>query len=173
MSTLNNSDKYNDLSFESTHPKLALLGWMVLILGLGTGMGIFFGADAWFQTLVKPTWNPPGWLFGPVWTVLYILIAISVWLVRKTPDANVADRTLAMRLFWLQLILNLAWTPIFFGLHNPLFAFVVICLLWITVISTALAFSRLSIAASYLLVPYLIWISFALILNGTIWLLNT
>lgn len=173
MSTLNDRKKYNDLPLESSHPKLALLGWVIFILGLGTGMGIFFGADAWFQTLVKPTWNPPAWLFGPVWTILYILMAISVWLVRKIPNANAEDRTLAMRLFWLQLVLNLVWTPIFFGLHSPLFAFVVICLLWITVISTALAFSRLSSAASYLLVPYLLWISFALILNGTIWLLNS
>jgi translocator protein len=172
MSTLKESKKYQDVHLENSRPKLALLGWVVLILGLGSGMGIFFGPDAWFQTLAKPTWNPPGWLFGPVWTILYILMAISVWLVRKTPHASAADRALAMRLFWLQLVLNLAWTPIFFGMHNPLFAFVAICLLWITVISTSVAFSKLSTVASYLLVPYLLWISFALILNGTIWLLN-
>lgn len=158
---------------ERSHPKVALLLWIALILGLGSGMGIFFGPDAWFQSLAKPTWNPPGWLFAPVWTTLYVLIAISVWLVRKTPDASNAERSFAMRLFWVQFALNLAWTPIFFGLHNPLFAFVIICILWITAISTVLAFSRISSAAGYLMVPYLIWLSFALILNGTIWLLNS
>ena len=173
MTMLKDTVYNSDTSFESTYPKLALLGWIILILGLGSGMGIFFGPDAWFQSLVKPTWNPPGWLFAPVWTTLYILIAISVWLVRKKPETNIEDRTFAMRVFWLQLALNLAWTPIFFGLHNPLLAFGTICVLWVTAISTALAFSRISIAASYLLVPYLIWLSFALILNGTIWLLNS
>jgi translocator protein len=172
MSTLKAEKKNHNINIETSNPKWALLGWVVFILGLGSATGFLFGPDAWFQALVKPIWNPPGWLFGPVWTMLYILMAISVWLVRKAPEVSTSDQRLAMRLFWLQLLLNLAWTPIFFGLHNPFFAFVIICLLWITVISTALAFSKISITASYLMVPYLLWLSFALVLNGTIWLLN-
>ena len=164
--------KYNNPTLENAYPKLTLLGWIVLILGLGSGIGIFFGPDTWFQTLVKPTWNPPGWLFGPVWTLLYISIGISVWLVRRELNTSKATLNYAMRLFWLQLLLNLVWTPVFFGLHSPFVAFIVICMLWITVLLTVTAFSRISLKAAYLLIPYLAWISFALILNGTIWLLN-
>lgn len=157
---------------EYSYPKLSLLLWMVLILGLGSGMGIFFGPDAWFQSLMKPTWNPPGWVFAPAWTLLYTLMAVSVWWVRRDIEATARERTVAMRLFWLQLILNLAWTPIFFGLHQPGLAFVEICLLWLAALATALAFGKISSIAGYLLVPYLAWLSFALVLNGTIWLLN-
>lgn len=151
---------------------LKLLGWVVLVLGLGSGIGIFFGPDEWFGLLQKPTWNPPGWVFGPVWTLLYVMMGISVWLISRAPDTTRATLNYAMRLFWLQFMLNLAWTPIFFGLHSPLLAFIVICMLWIAVLLTVSAFSKISIKAAYLLVPYLVWISFALVLNGTIWLLN-
>jgi translocator protein len=151
---------------------LALAGWITLVLGLGSGIGIFFGPDEWFQTIAKPTWNPPGWLFGPVWTVLYIMVGISVWLIQQRRDVSSAAKASAMRLFWIQLVLNLAWTPIFFGLHSPALAFVLICALWITIVLTISAFGKISTWAGYLLIPYLAWVSFALILNGTIWLMN-
>lgn len=154
-------------------PYLSLIGWVILVLGLGSGMGIFFGPDNWYRTLTVPTWNPPGWVFGPAWTLLYIFIGISVWLVQHDRDVTPAAKTSAMRLFWLQLALNLAWTPIFFGLHKPMLAFIVISLLWISVLFTIRAFGKISVLAGYLLAPYLAWISFALILNGTIWLLNS
>lgn len=157
---------------EHAYPKLALVMWIVLILGLGSGMGIFFGPDNWFQALTKPTWNPPGWVFGPAWTLLYVLMAISVWRLRSDADAARINKTSAMQLFWFQLLLNLAWTPIFFGLHQPGFAFIEICLLWLVALWTAIAFGKISSTAGYLLVPYLAWLSFALVLNGTIWLLN-
>ncbi|HPW33601.1 MAG TPA: tryptophan-rich sensory protein [Arenimonas sp.] len=160
-------------SAEYLHPKTALAIWIVLILGLGSCMGIFFGPGAWFQGLVKPTWNPPGWVFGPAWTLLYVLMAISVWKVRRNTRVSDTERSRAMRFFWLQLLLNLAWTPIFFGLHQPAWAFVEICLLWLAALSTALAFGKISAASGYLLIPYLAWLSFALVLNGTIWLLNS
>ncbi|MGH8049738.1 MAG: TspO/MBR family protein [Arenimonas sp.] len=157
---------------EYAHPKLALIAWVVLILGLGSGMVIFFGPDSWFQTLSKPTWNPPAWVFAPAWTLLYTLMGISVWWVRRDTSASRSEKSLAMRLFWIQFVLNLAWTPIFFGLHQPGLAFIEICLLWLAALWAALAFGKISSAAGYLLVPYQAWLSFALVLNGTIWLLN-
>jgi translocator protein len=152
---------------------LALAGWIVLVLGLGVGVGVFFGPDAWFRALLKPTWNPPDWLFGPVWTLLYVLMGAAVWLVRRQPGVPRVVIAQAMRLFWIQLGFNLLWTPIFFGLHQAGIAFVEICLIWIAALSTAIAFGKIRALAGYLLVPYLLWVSFALVLNGTIWLMNT
>lgn len=149
-----------------------LAGWIALVLGLGTGVGLLFGPDAWFGGLLKPTWNPPGWLFGPVWTLLYILMGVSVWLLRSQPDVPRVALMQAMRLFWGQLLLNLLWTPIFFGLHQPGWAFAEICVLWVAALATAIAFGKIRAISGYLLIPYLLWVSFALILNGTIWLMN-
>ncbi len=173
MSLLDYSQTKPNTTFERSYPKLALVCWIALVLGLGSSMALFFGPDEWFQALAKPTWNPPGWLFGPVWTVLYVLLGISAWMIRRNTTASAADRSYAMLLFCLQLVLNLAWTPIFFGLHEPALAFIEICILWLAALSTALAFGKISSTAGYLFVPYLMWVSFALLLNGTIWLLNS
>jgi translocator protein len=162
-----------DAPATSRQSLLALAGWVALVLGLGVGVGVFFGPDDWFRTLLKPTWNPPNWLFGPVWALLYVLMGVAVWLVRRQPDVPRVVIAQAMRLFWIQLGLNLLWTPIFFGLHQPGLAFVEICLIWIAALYTAIAFGKIRALAGYLLVPYLLWISFALVLNGTIWLMNT
>lgn len=151
---------------------LALPGWIALILIPSSAMGLFFGPGAWFEALSKPTWNPPNWLFAPVWTVLYLLIGISVWLVWRQKDAAPSLRRRALILFWCQFLLNLAWTPIFFGLHQPMLAFAEICALWIAALAAAVAFGRVRALAGYLMAPYLLWLSFALILNGTIWLMN-
>jgi benzodiazapine receptor len=173
MKTPEQNPELQKATREYSYPVLALVVWIVLILALGSGAGIFFGPGIWFQSLVKPSWNPPGWLFGPVWTLLYTMMAISVWKLRRVAHQSGAKKSLAMLLFWLQLLLNLAWTPIFFGLQLPAVAFVEICLLWCVALSTALAFGKISGIAGYLLVPYLLWLSFALVLNGTIWLLNS
>jgi benzodiazapine receptor len=172
MEQLQNNQASTDKTKADSYPKLSLVMWVVLILGLGSGMGIFFGPDSWFQSLTKPTWNPPGWVFAPAWTLLYVLMGTSVWRMRRDAHASRIDKTSAMRLFWTQFVLNLAWTPIFFGLHQPGLAFIEICLLWLVALWTALAFGKISSTAGYLLVPYLAWLSFALVLNGTIWLLN-
>ncbi len=172
MNLLDYTQTKTDRSFERSYPKLALLVWIVLVLGLGSSMALFFGPDAWFQNLTKPTWNPPSWLFAPVWSILYASLGVSAWMIRRDRNASPADRSYAMLLFWLQLALNLAWTPIFFGLHQPALAFMEICILWLAALSTALAFGKISSTAGYLLIPYLAWLSFALVLNGTIWLLN-
>lgn len=151
---------------------VALAGWIVLMVGLGAASGVLFGPDAWYGTLLKPTWNPPSWLFGPVWTALYVSMAFALWLVRRESDIDEPARRRAQALFAVQFLLNLAWTPLFFALHSPGLAFVDICLLWIALLSTMLAFGRVRPLAGYLLLPYLLWVSFALVLNGTIWLMN-
>jgi len=162
---------------ESTAPPrdgwLALIGWILLVLGLGATFGSLFAPDAWFSALLKPTWNPPSWVFSPVWTVLYATMATALWLVRREPEVQEPLRRRAQILFAIQLALNLAWTPLFFGLNSAGLAFAVMCLLWIALLATMLAFGRVRALAGYLLLPYLLWISFALVLNGTIWLMNS
>jgi translocator protein len=152
---------------------LALVGWLLLLMGLGASAGMLFGPDAWYATLLKPTWNPPPWLFGPVWTLLYASRAVALWMVRREPENDAGLRRRALLLFSIQFVLNLAWTPIFFGLRSPGLAFVEICLLWIALLMTLLTFGRLRSLAGYLMLPYLLWVSFALVLNGTIWLMNS
>lgn len=165
-------------SFEST-PSVALAGWRrwltlpLCVLGvfLASAGGLWFPPDQWYVGLLKPAWTPPGWLFGPVWTLLYVGMGVSVWMIWWTSSAEPHRRT-ALRVFALQWMLNAAWTPAFFGLHAPGLAFVVICLLWLSVVWTMVLFHGLRPLAGALLVPYWLWISFALVLNGVIWLMN-
>jgi tryptophan-rich sensory protein/uncharacterized protein YbjT (DUF2867 family) len=124
----------------------------------------------WYQTLAKPSWNPPDWLFGPVWTALYLLMAIAGWLVWRRGGWTHARGSLC--LFALQLSLNVGWSAIFFGLHSPGFAFLEIVALWLAIAATAIGFARKSSMAALLLVPYLAWTSFAVVLNLVIWSLN-
>jgi translocator protein len=152
---------------------LGLAGWILLLVGLGATTGILFGPGEWYAMLSKPTWNPPSWLFGPVWTALYASMALALWLVRREPDVDAPTRQRAQAMFAIQFLLNLAWTPLFFGLRSPGLAFAEICLLWIALLSTMLMFGRVRALAGYLLLPYLLWVSFALVLNGTIWLMNS
>ncbi len=128
-------------------------------------------ASNWYANLNKPSFNPPGWIFGPVWTVLYILMAVSAALVwyRGLPGPKVR---IALVLYMVQLVLNASWTPIFFGLQMPLLAFIDILLLWAAILITILAFLRVSRYAALLMAPYLIWTTFAAILNFTLWYLN-
>jgi tryptophan-rich sensory protein len=126
--------------------------------------------ECWYRTLTKPTWTPPDGIFGPVWTTLYILMAISAWLVWK--PAGLSGATLPLALFALQLLLNVAWSWIFFGWHRPGWAAVEIVLLWLAIVATTVAFFRHSRIAGWLLVPYLAWVSFAAVLNFAIWRLN-
>lgn len=152
---------------------LALVGWILLLVGMGAVSGMLFGPDAWFAALEKPAWNPPSWLFGPVWTTLYAMMGLALWLVRREPEAADGRRKRAQVLFAVQFGLNMAWTPVFFGLHSPGMALVTIGLLWVTLLATILAFSKVRGVAGALLVPYLLWVSFATALNGAIWQLNS
>jgi tryptophan-rich sensory protein len=125
----------------------------------------------WYPILVKPLWNPPSWLFGPVWTLLYILMGFAAWRVWRSAGGFAAART-AMFLFFLQLALNAAWSWIFFGLRMPGVALFELGLLWIAIAATIRSFLPIDAAAAWLMSPYLAWVTFAGALNSAIWLLN-
>jgi translocator protein len=125
----------------------------------------------WYAGLVKPPFNPPNWLFGPVWTLLYALMGIAAYLVyekgRKEPKVRKA-----LIIFAVQLALNALWSPVFFGAHALLGAAVVIVLLWAMILASIVLFSKISKAAAWLLVPYILWVSFATVLNISLYVLN-
>jgi benzodiazapine receptor len=133
-------------------------------------MGGFFLPGEWYASLRKPAWNPPNWIFGPVWTVLYASMGITGWLVWKR--GGIAGQRIALSLFLLQLLLNALWSPLFFGLRNPALAFLDIVLLWLAVLVTVVAFWKAHWLSGALLVPYLAWVTFASVLNFAIWRLN-
>ena len=124
----------------------------------------------WYATIAKPTWTPPDWIFGPVWTLLYLMMAVAAWLVWR--QNGFADAKLPLTLFAIQLALNSLWSVLFFGLQNPGAAAVEIILLWAAILATLIAFWKLSKWAGGLLAPYLAWVSFATVLNVAIWRLN-
>lgn len=126
---------------------------------------------AWYATLVKPALNPPAWIFGPVWTTLYLVMGIAAFLVWRKGWDKTGVKT-ALSLFAVQLILNALWSIIFFGLHSPAWALVDIIAMWIVIVATIAAFSKISRSAAWLLAPYILWVSFALYLNYSIWRLN-
>ena len=145
---------------------------LVACLGAG-GLGAIATTpeiEGWYRTIGKPTWNPPDSVFGPVWTALYILMAIAAWLAWRPAGFKAAAFPLS--LFGAQLLLNVAWSWIFFGLHQPGWAFAEIVILWLAIVATIVAFLRCSRLAGWLLVPYLAWVSFASVLNCAIWQLN-
>lgn len=149
---------------------LALAGWLAVCFA-AAGLGSLVTAPAvsgWYASLVKPPWNPPAWIFGPVWTALYILMAIAVW--RVSFAAGLRSRPVA--LFLIQLALNTAWSFVFFGLRNPVWALVEILALWLALAATVVAFWAVDRAASALLWPYLAWVTFAALLNATLARLN-
>lgn len=128
------------------------------------------GQGAWYQALDKPVFNPPGWLFAPVWITLYTLMGIAAYLIWRRRDAPGAR--FALGLFAAQLVLNAAWTPVFFGAQQIAAAFFVIIALWVVLAWTVRRFFPLSTVAGWLLVPYLLWVTYAAVLNGALWVLN-
>jgi benzodiazapine receptor len=157
------------LARETMKPVLA---WLIAAAVIATvvAAGVAFPPDAWYAELRKPTWQPPNALFGPVWTTLYLLMMVALALLLQAPAG--ARRTHALSWFAAQLVLNAAWTPLFFGLHQPLLAFVAICLLWLTLLASIFAAFAVRGLSAWLLVPTLLWVSFALVLNGVIVALN-
>lgn len=141
------------------------------VAGLSGALFTETGVGSWYRQLVKPSWNPPGWVFGPVWTTLYILMGIALFLVWKG-DAAPSVKRPAIALWMAQLVLNFLWTLIFFGAQEIGWALVEIIVLWVTILLTLFSFARINKTASWLMVPYLAWVSFAAILTATIWRLN-
>jgi len=125
----------------------------------------------WYGSLAKPSFTPPAWLFGPIWSVLYLAMAVAGWLVWRRQRESFT--TLPLALFGGQLVLNVLWSILFFGLQAPGTALVEILILWAGIFATLLSFWRISTIAGWLFVPYLAWVSFAVILNFEIWRLNS
>ena len=148
---------------------VGLLALVFTVAGVG-GWLTSMGMPGWYMGLEKPSWNPPSWLFGPVWTALYIGMAVAAWLVWREAGLDGAGNALV--LFFVQLGLNLAWSGIFFGLRAPGWALVEIFTLWVAVLFTTLLFFRHSTWAGVLMVPYLLWVGFAAVLNAAIVRLN-
>lgn len=123
----------------------------------------------WYPGLRKPSWTPPPWVFGPVWTALYAAMGVAAWLVWRSPGEG---RNLALVLFWIQLGLNGLWSFLFFGMRSPGAGFAEICLLWTAVVLTTALFFPLSAWAGTLMVPYAAWVTFAAALNFRVWQLN-
>ena len=152
------------------------------IVGLAAWVGVCFGAAAvgylftgpaipgWYAALRKPPWTPPNWLFGPVWSLLYLMMAVAAWMVWRR--VGLAGGALPLGLFGVQLACNVAWSALFFGLHMPGAAFADIIVLWCLILATAAAFWRVAPAASILMLPYLGWVTFASALNWAVWRMN-
>lgn len=154
---------------------IQLLGLVISLMicfaagGIG-GLATTSGLDVWYETLNKPTWNPPNWIFTPVWTTLYALMGIAVWLVWRGGERKKTKP--ALYLFMFQLVLNIVWSVLFFGFRTPAGALIEIVVLWFSIAATTVLFYRRSTIAGGLMTPYLLWVSFAAFLNLTIWNLN-
>ena len=147
----------------------------ILICQAAGLIGSFFTIPAiptWYAMLKKPSFNPPNWVFGPVWTTLFVMMGVAVFLVWRK-GLNTSQVKIALSIFGVQLILNTLWSLLFFGLRSPLAGLIEIWVLWIAITLTLVFFLKISLAAGLLLLPYLAWVSFAAILNLAIWRLNS
>jgi len=154
--------------------KISKLTISVITCLLAGSIGSFFTTPSirtWYATIQRPALAPPNWIFGPVWTVLYVLMAVSAFLIWEKGIKKVEVKT-SLYVFGIQLALNSLWSILFFGMHSPVLAFIEIIALWLAILLTIVKFYRLSTTAAYLLLPYLIWVSFAAFLNFSFWILN-
>ena len=143
-----------------------------LAIGYFSGMVTRSAIITWYPTLVKPSFNPPNWIFAPVWSMLYIMMGVAAGLVWNRIDHEKEVFKNALIFFAVQLGLNALWSYLFFGLKNPMLAGVEIVILWLMIYETYTKFAKINSIAGYLLLPYLLWVSFAMVLNGSIWWLN-
>ena len=151
-----------------------LIGSIVLCMLFAFGGSVFTpeqGSEWYYTVLNKPSWNPPDWLFPPVWTVLFVLMGVSLAIVIEDGFDKPGVKT-AVTIFGAQLLLNLGWSATFFGLRSPFLGFIEIIVLWLAIVVTIIRFKAVSAVAAYLLIPYLLWVSFASYLNFIIWQMN-
>jgi len=143
-----------------------------LIAGI---IGMLFNSlslKTWYLFLNKPFFNPPNWIFAPVWLILFILMGISLGLILDNKKIKIKEKADAVFIFTIQLVFNIAWSMFFFALRNPMLGFMDIILLWLAIIANMLYFQKLNKISAWLLFPYFLWVSFASILNYSIWMLN-
>lgn len=154
------------------------MNYLKIIISLALPLAIGFigslftssSVNSWYLSINKPSFNPPNWIFAPVWTILFILIGISFYLVWQRNFGN--NKKLLIGVFILNLLLNLIWSLLFFGLKNPFLAFIEIIILWLIILVNIIVFSKVSKLAGFLLIPYLLWVGFASALNYSIFILN-
>jgi len=141
--------------------------FLLLVVGGGVAIGFLTAPGEWYAGLAKPPFNPPNWVFAPVWTVLYVLIAVAGWRTFERDSSS-----WPMKLWWAQLVLNFLWSPAFFAAHRIGLALLVILLLLAAILAFLVMSWRQSRVAAWLFAPYAAWVAFAAVLNGSIWLLN-
>ncbi len=156
----------------SNNLKLVICILICQSVGIISGLLTTTQNNVWYTTIIKPSWNPPGYLFGPVWTVLYLMMGISLWIIWKS-NAPEGQKMEACLIFAIQLFLNFWWTILFFKFHSPIAAFVEIILMIALIFFTIFRFSEISKTAAWLMVPYISWVCFAAILNYNLWKLNS
>jgi benzodiazapine receptor len=152
--------------------KIVIMVAICLAVGYLSSIVTQDGIVSWYSMIEKPSFNPPNWIFAPVWTALYIMMGVAAGLIWDQTEAKKEDVRTALIFFFIQLALNALWSFIFFGLKNPLLALIEIILLWLMIYETFLKFNKLNRIAGYLLVPYLLWVTFATLLTASIWWLN-
>lgn len=152
--------------------RIAIVVVICLVVGYVSGMVTRASITTWYPTLIKPSFNPPNWIFAPVWTSLYIMMGIAAGLVWNQITTHKEAVTKALQFFTIQLVLNALWSYLFFGLHNLILATIEVVLLWLMIFETYSQFTKISKTAGYLLLPYLAWVSFASVLTASIWWLN-
>lgn len=147
------------------------LAGFVLLVAVVASAGAMFKPGDWYEALAKPPWTPPNWVFPVAWTLLYLMIAIAGWQIWR--EAGFGGACLAFLLYFVQLVLNAAWSWMFFGLHRVDLAMIDVTVLWIIVLANTIAFFMVQPGAAILLIPYLIWITYAAALNFAIWQMNS
>jgi benzodiazapine receptor len=150
---------------------LAICVFSILLIGFLSSFANINSIPTWYASLEKPSFNPPNWIFGPVWTILYIMMGVSLFLF-ITNKGKEQDKKFGYWMFGIQLFLNFIWSIVFFGMHRIAFGFLVIILLWFFIVLTMIMFYKISKASAYLMIPYLIWVTFAAVLNFSIGMLN-
>jgi tryptophan-rich sensory protein len=152
--------------------RIAIVVTICLAVGYLSGMVTRASITTWYPTLVKPSFNPPNWIFAPVWTSLYVMMGVAAGLIWNQITTQKAAVTKALQFFTIQLVLNALWSYLFFGLHNLMLATIEVVLLWLMIFETYSQFAKINKTASYLMLPYLAWVSFASVLTASIWWLN-
>ena len=151
--------------------KLIVSIFICLLAGIIGSFATQSAIPTWYASLNKPSFNPPNWIFGPVWTTLYIMMGIAAFLIWRN-GLNNKSVMIAISIFLIQLILNCIWSIAFFGFKSPFAGLVIIIFLWIAIVATMFAFYKISMPAMILLIPYIFWVSFAAVLNYAIYMLN-
>lgn len=154
------------------YTKIIVMIGTCLAVGTLAGMATQSSVDTWFPTLKKPPFNPPAAVFPIVWSLLYVMMGVAAGLVWGQIDVRRDDVRKALRFFAIQLALNALWSFLFFGIHNPMLALIEIILLWLMIYETYALFRKINKIAGYLFIPYLVWVTFATVLNASIWWLN-